>query len=721
MKSLSNTVFAAIIAITLTLIVGLFFSLPFGHGLEAWTGDKMLTWRYEFFKTHPDHKPDPHLVLAAIDQPSVEDLGRWPFPRSTHGQFLQILAPEKPKTVAWDIFFTERTATSPATTPAAPPNAPPPAPAAADTSANTSAVPPPVPASQLEPDDQSLVDGAKLFSNMITAAARDHSSGLSLKDDDILPTRPLKNVSGDIAKLISAPYAVVPFPELRKVGYFGFADVDANDLRRTVPLIININGKIFPSFDLQTLMQYWGVDPDQVTVDIGHEITLPRPDGTQAHIPISNSGQFIVNYRARTEDFQAMGYSKMGKGLSDKLNNQTSQERDHLPTIKDNIVIVGVTLDGVDDGPIPIDSYSPLVVAHLNVLNNILQQDFLHYVSPWIWLPLYALILFGLGNVMLRLGIISMVCLALSSILFFSAVALALLFWENVLIPTAMPTIGLLLLTIAVPSKGFFGEEREKTRIKSVMRAYLSEKVMNKVLEHPDNVKLGGVKQEITVMFCDIRGFTKYCDERDPQEVLNVINDYFEEMTQVVFKYEGTVDKYIGDCIMAFWNAPEAQADHAQRAVCCAMEMRYALANFKMKRAGIDTELFECGIGIHTGEALVGNMGSSLKLNYTAMGSTVNMGARLEALTKRLNERILISQNVLDQLQGDFPITDRGEAVMPGFAKPIHVYAVGADQDISAALSVGRTLAGQQEYTAEEASEPIWQPAPLPSDADPNP
>jgi adenylate cyclase len=717
MKSLSNTVIAAIIALTLTFIVGLFVYLPLGHGLEAWMGDKMLTWRYDLLKkTHPDRKPDPHLVLAAIDQPSVEDLGRWPFPRSIHGQFLQVLAPEKPKTVAWDIFFTERTAASPATTPAAPPHAPSPAPAAADTSTTASTAS----SSQLESDDQSLVDGARLFSNMVTAAARDRSSGLSLKDDDILPTQALKNVSGDISKLISAPYAVIPFPELRKVSYFGFADVDANDLRRTVPLVINIHGKIFPSFDLQALMQYWRVDSDQTTVVIGHEITLPRPDGSQAHIPINDSGQFIVNYRARTEDFQALGYSKMGKGLSDKIDNQTSPERDHLPAIKDNIVIVGVTLDGVDDGPIPINSYSPLVIAHLNVLNNILQQDYLHYVNAWIWMPLYALVLFGLTNVMLRMGIVPMISLALASILLLAGVAFSALCLGNLLIPIAMPTIGLLLLSIAVPSKGFFGEEREKTRIKSAMRAYLSEKVMNKVLEHPDNVKLGGVKQEITVMFCDIRGFTKYCDERDPQEVLNVINDYFEEMTQVVFKYDGTVDKYIGDCIMAFWNAPEAQADHAQRAVCCAMEMRYALANFKTKRAGIDSELFECGIGIHTGEALVGNMGSSLKLNYTAMGSTVNMGARLEALTKRLNERILISQDVLNQLQGDFPITDRGEAIIPGFAKPIHVYAVGADQDISAALNVGRTLAGQQEYTAEEAVQPIWQPAPLPEDADPN-
>jgi len=722
MKSLSNTIIAAIIAIVLTLVVALFLATPFGRGLEAWVGDKMLTWRYELLKKNdPGRKPDSHLVLVSVDQGSVQDLGRWPFPRGVHGQFLQVLAPEKPKVVAWDIWFTEKTAASPTTTAPAPETPAPAAnPADATTNPTTPAPPPTAPASQLQPDDQALVDGAKLFPRMVTVAASD-PGGSSLQDDDLLPTKPLKNIIGDPGQIISWPRAVIPFPELRKVSYFGFADFDASESHRIVSLLVNINGKVLPAFSLQVLMQYWGIDSDQVVVNLGHEITLPRPDGTAVHIPINNAGQFTVNYRARERDFQSLGYSTMGRGLADKANHQPSEFSKGLPPLQDNIVVVGVTLPGTDNGPTPIDAYSPLVIAQLNVLNNILQQDYLHPVNAWVWLPLYALILFGLGNVMLRMRIIPMILLALASVLLLAGIAFASLYLGNLLLPVALPTIGFLLLTIAVPSKGFFGAEREKVAIRNAMSAYLSEKVMRKILEHPDNLKLGGTKQEITVMFCDIRGFTKYCDNRDSAEVLAVLNEYMEEMTQVVFKYDGTVDKYIGDCIMAFWNAPDSQPDHAQRAVCCAMEMRYALANFKTKRAGIDTELFECGIGIHTGEALVGNMGSSLKRNYTAMGSTVNMGARLESLTKRLNERILISQDVLDRLQGDFPITDRGEATVPGFAKPIHVYAVGADQDISSALSVGRTLASQQEYTADEATQPIWQPAPLPEDADPNP
>jgi len=485
--------------------------------------------------------------------------------------------------------------------------------------------------------------------------------------------------------------------------------------------MVNVDGKIMPSFDLQVLMQYWGVNPDQVLVDLGHDITLPRPDGTKAHIPIDEKGQMNLNYRARLEDFKGMSYYAMMKGMNDEMNGDKSDERSALPPIKDSIIIVGATFNGIDAGPTPLDSNTPLVVTHLNALNNILQQDYVHNVPSWIWMPIYALFLFGTGALMLRVGIGPMIPIAILAVVVLAGVTFATLCFGNYLVPIATPELGILLLAGAVPTKRFFGEEREKLRVRKAMGAYLSERVMTKILAHPDGVKLGGVKQVITIMFCDIRGFTAYCDNRDPQEVLNVVNEYFEEMTQVVFKYEGTVDKYIGDCIMAFWNAPDDQPDHAQRAVCCAMEMRYALANFKVKRAGLDTELFECGIGIHTGEALVGNMGSTLKVNYTAMGSTVNLGARLESLTKKLNERILISQATFDALTGDFPITDRGEAIVPGFANPIHVYGVGAEQDLGSAIKVGMKLAKKQEYTAEEVTKPIWAPAPLPEDADPNP
>ena len=658
MNSLSKTFIATCLALCITAAVAICLYLPFGRSLEEWMSDKMFSWRYELLGKDPLAKPDSRLVLAAIDQRSVEILGKWPFPRNVHAQFLGVLAPQKPKVVTWDVFFTEKTA---------PP-------------AGQEEVP-----GTLQPDDVALVEGAKLIPHMITASSGDPRDGLVLQNEDLGPTKALKRVRGDLSKLTSFPRADIPIPELRKVSYFGFADADAAGLQREMPLVVNIGGQIFPSLDLETLIQFWDVDPDQVAVDLGRAIILPHHDGSITRIPISESGRMLVNYRARTSDFDLMDYADMGKDLADVANGRAPDEK--LPAIEGKILMIGVTLLGTDTGATPIDSYSPLITSHLNVLNNILKQDYLRAMSPKAWLPLYLLYLFVIANAMLRVDFYRLIPIAVSALTFGVAIAFGALWFLNELMPVLVPEIGILVLTGAVPAQRFFGEEREKLRIKGAMRAYLSDKVMAKVLEHPDNLKLGGVKQEITIMFCDIRGFTAYCDERDPQETMDVLNEYMETMTQVVFKHDGTIDKYIGDCIMAFWNAPELQPDHAQKAVICAMEMRAALAEFTKKRAGTELAHFECGIGIHTGEALVGNMGSSLKRNYTAMGSTVNLASRLESLTKKLGERILISVDTFNRLQGDLPIVDRGEATVAGVGRPVHVYGVKSRADYEAILA----------------------------------
>jgi len=201
---------------------------------------------------------------------------------------------------------------------------------------------------------------------------------------------------------------------------------------------------------------------------------------------------------------------------------------------------------------------------------------------------------------------------------------------------------------------------------------------------------------------------------------MDTLNEYMEEMTEVIFKHDGTVDKYIGDCIMAFWNAPQSQPNHARRAVACALEMQEALFHFETRWNGPDSEFFECGIGIHTGEALVGNMGSSHKRTYTAVGSTVNMASRLEALTKELKARILVSGEVAGQLGKDFPVRDRGEMMVAGFARPIHVYAVVIGGDVPPTWKERRDPDSTQDSHATEMRQPLWRLAPVPEDADGN-
>ena len=157
-----------------------------------------------------------------------------------------------------------------------------------------------------------------LFPHLISGAKTEDTAP-SFTDADLLPTRPLKNVTGDISQLNSSGSALFPFPLLRKQSYFGFVDErgDSGGVRRAMPLVVNVNGEIFPSLDLQTIMQFWDADPDKVFVNIGHEVTLPKPDGTLAHIPIDRHGYMTINYRAcvtRIFNHQAMSYSVDGQG-----------------------------------------------------------------------------------------------------------------------------------------------------------------------------------------------------------------------------------------------------------------------------------------------------------------------------------------------------------------------------------------------------------------------
>lgn len=694
----SSLAFAAVLAAALTLIIWLLGMIKPIQSFENTT----LNWRFQLRSSFQKTKPDPRLVLVGVDDQSVRQLGGWPFPRKTHAQLLAFLADEKPAVVTWDILFTEHKEN------------------AAD-------------------DDVMLVEAAKLFPRLISAATKDGDTAIPL--DKIGPTEPLSNIKGDISKIphhetLQLPFGYnprpdsPPIPSLLQNSFFGFADSesDVDRVRRYLPTLIVYKEKVFPSLALKTLIEFCQAKSSDVAIQLGKEITIPRAGQTPLHIPIDEQGRFLINYRHKAGEFINIGYSGLLYLLNGKLHLEEARAQDtdfdtklsKLPKLSENIVVIGFNGTGFDSGTTPLDNdVVPLVNLHLNAITNILQQDFL-YPSPLaITLVSIFLVFFLLSIVLLRVNLLLILPLGLCTLLAYTAISYALFQFQNLWIPVALPVVGVFFVTLLVTAKRYFGEEAQKRQIKAAMGAYLPEKVMQRVLEHPDQLKLGGDNRELSVLFCDIRGFTKYCDGREPEAVVGVLNEYMEVMSNVIFKYEGTIDKYIGDCIMAFWNAPEDQPDHAQRAVCCAMEMRYALANYKTQRAGIDTEIFECGIGIHTGPALVGNVGSTRRLSYTAIGATVNMAARLESLTKRFTSRIIISEFTRLQIdESQFTLTDLGEVSVPGFAKKIQLWAVEALQDISSALLVGKKVAHQSNVSVADVQQPMWSPAPLPEDAE---
>lgn len=707
MKGLNRITFAAVLALIITLLVAGLWHLGFLERFEFST----LNWRFEARHRLKPHSPDPHILLIGIDDTTVRELGGWPFPRSHHGEFTHLLESEKPAVLAWDILFTEAKENDPKS-------------------------------------DGILVEAASGVPKFISGAALTNDETTTLNPlGQRGPTQPLPHVIGDISKLAyTQKKALLPFDQIREIAesapdassgnaqveikkdgllqhsLFGFVDCEpgSDGVRRTAPLVVNLDGQVYASLALQTVIQYVGADPKDVTVELGKYITIPRKNGYPLRVPVDSHGQYLINFENTLEELNGISYFGIVSGLLHKQNG-TPLPKD-FPKIENSIGFIALTGVGLTDtGATPLQKNSPLVAVHLAILDNILQGDYLANAPTAVWVPFYFLLIFGLAYLMRDGNIQMRILYAILIISGFLALSFILFIKASVILPTFLPIFGLMTAAAGVITMRLLGEEKDKAFIKKTLSTYLSKSILDQVLSHPDNVNLGGSRQEITVLFSDIRGFTKYCDEREPEEVVEVLNLYLEAMTDVIFKYDGTLDKYIGDAIMAFWGFPQNQPDHAQRAVCAAMEMRYALSNFKSSRAGIDRDLFECGIGIHTGPAIVGNIGSSRFRNYTVIGSTVNLAARLEALTKRFTSRIIISEDTRKQIEGDFTITDLGDTSIPGFSKKTRLYSIEAFQDISSALKVGRKLAQESNSTVSEVSTPLWAPAPLPEDADPNP
>lgn len=224
-----------------------------------------------------------------------------------------------------------------------------------------------------------------------------------------------------------------------------------------------------------------------------------------------------------------------------------------------------------------------------------------------------------------------------------------------------------ILSSIAVFSFKYFAQKKEKKKIKDIFGKYVSKDVLAEILKNPDNVSLGGEEKEITVLFSDIRGFTSFAEKISPTQLVNFLNEYFSEMAESVIKNKGTLDKYIGDAIMAFWGAPIENKNQADLALNTAILMIQKLKKFP--------EL-KIGIGIHTGKAVVGNIGSKERIQYTAIGDTVNIASRLEGLNKEFGTQIIISEETKNKLTNNYKLDNLGSVAVKGKEEKINIYSI---------------------------------------------
>jgi adenylate cyclase len=381
---------------------------------------------------------------------------------------------------------------------------------------------------------------------------------------------------------------------------------------------------------------------------LARQITGARLRGAEGtllplHVPVPFNDPFmLVNYPGPARVFPTLSLSDVVEGKFDPA------------ALRGKAVLVGVTLVGnFDQRVTPFSEMEPGVYIHAALLSNILSQEFLS--RPLLARPLELLFMLGASLLMARLLPRVRFAWKLGAMALLVASWLAVdqfLFTRGLQVATVLPLASLVTSAFAVTFLGYFSVDAEKARLRDTFQHYLDASVMEQVLAHPEKLKLGGERRELSVLFSDIRGFTTLSERMTPEQLVGFINEYLTPMTDVVFAHGGTLDKYIGDAIMAFWGAPVEQPDHALRACRAALGFLEKLDELRVRwrKAGLPD--VDIGVGINSGPMNVGHMGTARRFNYTVMGDAVNLASRLEGLNKVYDTRVLISADTYAQVRG---------------------------------------------------------------------
>ncbi|MBU0934618.1 MAG: adenylate/guanylate cyclase domain-containing protein [Spirochaetes bacterium] len=392
-------------------------------------------------------------------------------------------------------------------------------------------------------------------------------------------------------------------------------------------------------------------------------------------IPINESGQMVVNFMGGRSSESSDGNqtfpvrSFAAYANRDPGSDSSTWRRTMASTNK--ILMTGAFSSGMadDEKPTPLGMMFGIEI-HANALNTILMGNFIKYVPDWVNFLILVGIVFIFALLSSRTpAIVAFIVVLLESAAYFFAVNL-IFEKQAYLVNYSGITIASIFTFISVVIYRVFTEEKEKKKIRQTFGKYLSPKVVEQLAENPP--ELGGQDKEITVFFSDIRGFTTLSENMTPQELVNHLNVYLTAMTDMIIKYGGTLDKYMGDAIMCFWGAPISLADHAILACKCALKQMQLLE--ELNKGWPEAKNIHIGIGLNSGIMTVGNMGSKMHMNYTLMGDHVNLGSRLESINKEYSTQIIISEFTYALVKDKFIVRELDNIRVKGKNKPVVIY-----------------------------------------------
>ena len=472
---------------------------------------------------------------------------------------------------------------------------------------------------------------------------------------------------------------------------FGFININPDQdgtLRHALLMIRYQDQDFFPSLDLEVVREYEKIRDQDIAAYIA-------PDGLE-HIQFgrhilrhARDGSALINYTGPYHTYQH--YS-----MADVISGAVPPE-----TFRDKIVLIGPTALGLGDiRNTPFANQDPVymgVEVHANIIDNILHNEekgrgFLQRTNYQEMADVGFILLFGIGFGLLFSRVTPLystilVLLTLAGYGWFVYFGFAQKGqWFSFVIPAGT----LAADYAAITSVRMIREEREKRRIRKTFSQYLSPGVIELIEKDPEKyIRPGGEEKELTVLFSDIRGFTTISEGLTPDELVQLLNEYFGQMTDIVFATDGTLDKYIGDAIMAFWGSPYPQADHAFRGCSCALQMVRGLAKLNAKWKGSGRPPISIGIGLNTGLVNVGNMGSARRLSWTVMGDNVNLASRLEGITKEYQVQLIISEATYLHVSSQFVCRELDKIRVKGKNLPVTIYEL---MDVAAEQSTYEPL-----------------------------
>ena len=431
-------------------------------------------------------------------------------------------------------------------------------------------------------------------------------------------------------------------------GYFN-SITDLDGVVRSIPLVGEYKGQYYESLSLAMFRMLTGspkVEPGFPRERFlprsyqGLESILLRQGDTSLAIPVDDKVAALVPYRGRGNvSGKSFQYYSAADIISQKIPANA---------LKDKIVLVGTTAPGLLDLRVtPVGETYPGVEVHANVISGLLDGRI--YVRPDYTLGFEIVILVLAGLLMaVTLPLLSApkaVAMSLAVV----AALIGLNFWLYLGFGLVLPLASALVMAISAfalnMSYGYFVESKSRRDLANLFRGYIPPELVDEMEENPQNYSMKAVNKELTVMFCDMRGFTKMSEKMGPTELQTLLNDLFSRLTTVIQHNRGTTDKFMGDCVMAFWGAPVDTPNHAPLAIKAALEMSQAVRQINAENRSKGIEEIGIGIGINTGVMCVGNMGSAIRHSYTVIGDAVNLGSRLEALSKTYGVEIVVSES----------------------------------------------------------------------------